>query len=116
MDKNAWEGCRWLWQGERGGEEFPGETEPHSTGRPCGAGSRREARCGCRRYFPWGARGPLPGGGIRHRALAHSDALLMFAQHLTQRAPCGEKLNLPCNFGYSHLLIHCLLYIFIVLG
>ena len=45
MDKNAWEGCRWLWWGG-GGEEFLGETEPHSTGRPCGAGSRREARCG----------------------------------------------------------------------
>lgn len=61
---------------------------------------------------PW----PLACGGIRHRALAHSGALLVFAQHLTQRAPCGEKLNLPCNFGYSYLLIHCLLYIFIVLG
>lgn len=61
---------------------------------------------------PW----PLAWWGIRHRALAHSDALLVFAQHLTQRALCGEKLSLPCNFGYSYLLIHCLLYIFIVLG
>lgn len=105
VDKTAWEGCRCLWQG---GEEFPGETEAALQGEALWGEVQRGGTLWMQEALSLGARGPSPGGEYGTGPLLTVVPSCVFAQHLTQRVPRGEKLNLTCSFGYSYLPIHCL--------